>query len=316
MLTVGSLFSGVGGFDLAAERVGMRVLWQAEVDRFASLVLAERFVGVKNFGDVNDICMAGKGRSSYGAYTGVVSGVGGYGSDGDIEPVLRDHEGGRNCGRNYRPAAVDVLVGGFPCQDYSVAGLREGLAGDSGALWWQFHRLVDECRPLWVIGENVPGLLSSRGGRDFASIIDSLTDLGYGVAWGVLDSQYFGVAQRRRRLFIVGYSGGRPRPEVLSLSEGLFGDTRPERFEGEAVAALTAKGIGVGGPDSAHALAGHLIPEGTDVRRLTPLEVERLQGFPDNWTEVCSDTQRYRQMGNAVTVPVAEWILERIVRAT
>lgn len=99
---------------------------------------------------------------------------------------------------------VDAVAGGFPCQDYSVAGGRAGLDGDRGALWWEFHRIVRETRPAYVFGENVPGLLSSAKGRSFGTIIRSLVDLGYCVQWRVLDLQFFGVPQRRRRLLIVG----------------------------------------------------------------------------------------------------------------
>jgi DNA (cytosine-5)-methyltransferase 1 len=392
-MRVGSLFAGIGGFDLAAERAGMEVAWQSEVDTYASRVLAHHWP-IANYGDIHDI---------------------------------------------RRPPAVDVLTGGFPCQDYSVAGNRGGLAGDRGALWWEYHRLIDSIRPTWVVGENVPGLLSSRNGRDFETIVGSLTECGYGVAWAVLDAQYFGVAQRRRRVFIVGHSGGEPRPEILALSEGMFGDTPPSRETGPAASALTANGVGAGGgPDDNAAQAHHLIPstvgpltthmqaprgtettdsdhvlvaspggfgdyeiddttgplrqvahkgpatspvafnwqqdsgsatpkseyvdnlisqqvpavawpdpaptvrsqqggtqdpgkynavvfaqnlrnatavtDGATVRRLTPLECERLQGFPDNWTDIPgnSDTQRYRQLGNAVAVPVVEWIMRRI----
>ena len=434
-MRVGSLFAGVGGFDLAAESAGLEVAWQSEIDPAASRVLKHRWPELVNRGDI--------------------------------------------CGVT-DTAGVDVLVGGFPCQDYSVAGNRAGLVGDRGAMWWQFHRLIAEGRPTWVVGENVPGLLSSRGGADFATIVDSLVELGYGVVWGVLDAQYFGVAQRRRRVFIVGHSGGRPRPEVLALGEGLFGDSAPSREPGEVTTAITASSFGRGGADDNNAQGGHLIPfsqnkfdlyEETDiavtlaardnrssttmvamafdelnnsmddevhhtlragtkqstgvvafaqnqrdevrdlgdvagslsaqpgmkqqtyvlqgsmigrsddagpagagfsegpsytldvasgphgvagvrsssgsdtvntlmptfgaknysnhqeiksgsllfgqrgfVRRLTPVECERLQGFPDGWTDVPgnSDSGRYQQLGNAVAVPVAEWILRRL----
>lgn len=414
-MKVGSLFAGIGGFDLAAERAGMEVVWQSEFDPKASTVLDHHWPTIPNYGDIHGI-------------------------------------------RNL--ATVDVLTGGFPCQDYSVAGLRGGLAGDRGALWWEYHRLIARLRPTWVVGENVPGLLSSRGGADFETIIGSLTECGYGVAWAVLDAQYFGVAQRRRRVFIVGHSGGEPRPEVLALGEGVFGDSPPSREKGEGVAPTLASrtrgggglgtdfdldggliafpwqadakrkaytddgttptlpanqslavafsagnhessyGIGLSvehtpplragesgtnqvptiafsskdhGADAAEDVAPTLramahrgshvngggqvavaiqstlvgrsasagpngagvstdvmftidtrephavaVPGRVVVRRLTPLECERLQGFPDNWTAIPgnSDTQRYRQLGNAVAVPVVEWIMRRIVEAS
>ncbi len=350
-MMVGSLFAGIGGFDLAAERAGMTVVWQSENDAHASRVLNHHWPQVTNYGDVH----------------GVES-----------------------------PPTVDVLCGGFPCQDYSVAGQRGGLAGDRGALWWQYHRLIDSIRPAWVVAENVPGLLSSKDGQDFETIITSLTECGYGVVWAVLDAQYFGVAQRRRRVFIVGHSGGHPRPEILALSEGLYGHPAPSRETGTLTTTALTAGLGSGGPDASQAQAGWLVPslsagrargdhagqEGqliafnarqddaapsehvagtldgghpvgavafaqnqrselrelgdmagalaaepgvtqqtyvasTGVRRLTPLECERLQGFPDNWTHTPgnSDTQRYRQLGNAVAVPVAQWVFNQIVEA-
>ena len=331
-MRVGSLFAGIGGFDIATERAGMTVAWQSENDQHASEVLSHRFPEITNYGDIHDI----------------------------------------------KPTAVDVLTGGFPCQDYSVAGLRGGLAGDRGALWWEYHRLIADLKPIWVIGENVPGLISSRGGADFETIIGSLTELGYGVVWAVLDAQYFGVAQRRRRVFIVGHSGGKPRPEILALSEGLFGHPAPSREEGEDIAGTLAPGSQAGGnrstdldgngayitaiqtgkgwwreSDIAGTLSQRDYKESTtaiafaqnqrdevrtldvagsvnaerwgtaknetlltepSVRRLTPLECERLQGFPDYWTDIegNSVTQRYRQLGNAVAVPVAEWIMKRV----
>ena len=147
--------------------------------------------------------------------------------------------------RNAEP--VDVICGGFPCQDYSVAGKRSGLAGDRGALWWQMHRIVAECRPAWVVGENVHGLLLSNGGADFRTIVASLVQLGYGVCWATLDSQYFGVAQRRRRLFIVGHSGGVARPEILAISEGLYGHPAPRREARQSSTQPTGNGVASGG---------------------------------------------------------------------
>ncbi len=301
-MIVGSLFAGIGGFDLAAERAGMTVAWQSENDRHASQVLAHRFPKVPNYGDIHGI---------------------------------------------ESPPAVDVLTGGFPCQDYSVAGLRGGLAGDRGALWWEYHRLITDLKPTWIVGENVPGLISSRGGKDFETIITSLTECGYGVAWAVLDAQYFGVAQRRRRVFIIGHSGGQPRPEILALSEGMFGHPAPSRetkseptesspnraregitttdIDNEPVAAFNWQSggdvrLGVR-EEHTDALQASQVPAvflaPTTIRRFTPLECERLQGFPDHWTGTPgnSNTQRYRQLGNAVAVPVAEWLMQKIAAA-
>ena len=99
---------------------------------------------------------------------------------------------------------VDLICGGFPCQDLSVAGRRAGLAGKRSGLFYEFMRIADECAPTWVLIENVPGLLSSNGGRDMGAVLGTLGELGYGWAYRVLDAQYLGVAQRRRRVFIVG----------------------------------------------------------------------------------------------------------------
>jgi DNA (cytosine-5)-methyltransferase 1 len=142
---------------------------------------------------------------------------------------------------------VDLICGGFPCQDLSVAGKRAGLSGERSGLWHEFHRILAELRPGWCVIENVPGLLSSNGGRDFAVILRGLVELGYGVTWRVLDAQYFGVPQRRRRVFIVGSLGSGRSAEVLFEREGLFGDppARSEAREGS-----TRKPAGCFGIDS------------------------------------------------------------------
>jgi DNA (cytosine-5)-methyltransferase 1 len=122
------------------------------------------------------------------------------------------------------PGAIDLLVGGTPCQSFSVAGLRKGLADPRGNLALTFLGLADKLKPRWIVWENVPGVLSSGGGRDFGSFLGALVELGYGFAYRVLDAQHFGVPQRRRRVFVVACLGDwRSAAEVLSLREGLRG---------------------------------------------------------------------------------------------
>lgn len=321
----GSLFTGIGGFDLAFEQAGMTCAWQCEINAAARSVLAKHWPDVPCYEDV------------------------------------------RNVTRDNTPT-VDLICGGFPCQDLSVAGKRAGLAGERSGLWFEFARIIDELEPGWVVIENVPGLLSSGRGGDFAAIIRWMAERGYGVAWRVLDSQYFGVAQRRRRVFIVGSFGSGRAAEVLFEREGLPWNppARREAREGYSSVAGTlaasrggterpagngneldfcvpiagtvsskwAKGSGGPAGDEVQNLVawhenkqGNLTPsdhakalrasashsyQGVGVRRLTPTECERLQGFPDDWTDGQTDSARYRQLGNAVTVNVIEWIGKRI----
>jgi DNA (cytosine-5)-methyltransferase 1 len=130
--------------------------------------------------------------------------------------------------------SIDLLVGGTPCQSFSVAGLRKGLDDDRGNLSLEFIKLAQRERPRWVVWENVPGVLSSNGGRDFGSFLSALGQSGYGFAYRVLDAQYFGVAQRRRRVFVVGYFGDwRRAAAVLFERESLRGNPAPSREKGE-----------------------------------------------------------------------------------
>ncbi|MCH5374818.1 MAG: DNA (cytosine-5-)-methyltransferase [Planctomycetes bacterium] len=246
---------------------------------------------------------------------------------------------------------------------------------------------MGEVAPRWVLIENVPGLLSSHGGRDFATVLSGLADLGYGWAYRILDSQFFGVPQRRRRVFVVGCSGdaGSAFRALHPVGTGLPGHPAPSREARERTAEGAAGGVGGAFALSSHASAADAIvsnrshakggPTGLGVskdlayslrskrtqgvtqtwpdtamplmerdykgprnyrdggiqamcvqsvpRRLTPVECERLQGFPDGWTEwgldrawervELADGPRYRQMGNAVTVNVAEWIGRHIL---
>jgi DNA (cytosine-5)-methyltransferase 1 len=133
--------------------------------------------------------------------------------------------------------SIDLLVGGTPCQSFSVAGLRKGLEDPRGNLALVYCGILDRFRPQWFVWENVPGVLSSNSGRDFGSFLGALAELGYGFAYRVLDAQYFGVAQRRRRVFVVGYFGDwRPAAEVLFEPESVRGDPAPSREKGEKIA--------------------------------------------------------------------------------
>lgn len=140
-------------------------------------------------------------------------------------------------------APIDVLVGGTPCQSFSIAGLRGGLADERGSLALEYLRLADRLRPRWVVWENVPGVLSSGDGRDFGAFLGGLGELGYGFAYRVLDAQHFGVAQRRRRVFVVGCLGDwRPAAAVLFEPASLRGDPPPRREAGQGVARPLAAG--------------------------------------------------------------------------
>lgn len=190
MLTGVSLFAGVGGFDLAMTRNGIKVVATVEIDKKCNEVLAKRFPESKQFTDVQQI--TGKDLIDAG----------------------------------FTPTK-GIITGGFPCQDLSVAGKRAGLAGARSGLFWEIRRLVEETQTEWFILENVPGLLSSNGGKDFGIVLGEMAELGYSVGWRVLDAQYFGVPQRRRRVFIVGSRTGGPERifKVLFEREGVRRNT-------------------------------------------------------------------------------------------
>ena len=134
----------------------------------------------------------------------------------------------------FKTSSIDLLVGGTPCQSFSVAGLRGGLADPRGNLMLTFLSLADAKKPRWIVWENVPGVLSSNGGKDFGTFLGALGELGYGFAYRVLDAQHFGVAQRRRRVFVVGYLGDwRPAAAVLFERESLSRDSKPSRKKGK-----------------------------------------------------------------------------------
>ena len=410
-----SLFAGVGGFDIAAERVGIDPVVACEIDPQARGVLQHRLPNTTLINDVKEV--TGERLTELG-----------------LDPRRT------------------VITGGFPCQDLSIAGKQAGLeGGERSSLFFEIVRILREFNPQWFILENVPGLLSSKGGRDMGIVIGSLAELGYSFSWRILDAQNFGVPQRRRRVFIVGHFGtdATRAEQVLFESEGSrgnleashtqgqdtagdlaqstdsnsfrmlgFGDYEPDDtasalkardykdatdlivpfiksrraqtnedvetwVEGEVTPTLNridntgesyatvlihnkqsdgdvrlyddisptvTRTWGTGGnnvpmietigfshtqgidaqpsttafPTLRREGNGHAVSTPTTVRRLTPMECERLQGFPDGWSAQRvdhkkgvvvdqADSSRYKQMGNAVAVPVVEWIFNRLV---
>lgn len=143
---------------------------------------------------------------------------------------------------------IDLLVGGTPCQSFSIAGLRGGLADDRGNLALEFLRLAQRTRAKWLVWENVPGVLSSNGGRDFGAILGGMAELGYGFAYRVLDAQFFGVPQRRRRVFVVGHLGDwRRAAAVLFERHSLSGHSAPRREKGKVAPTIPSRSTGGGG---------------------------------------------------------------------
>lgn len=383
----GSVCSGIEAASCAWEPIGWKAQFLSEIEPFPSSVLAHHYPTVPNLGDMTKF-------------------------------------------KEWNRYDIDVLVGGTPCQSFSVAGLRKGLDDPRGNLMLTYLAIADNYRPKWLVWENVPGVLSSNGGKDFGAFLGGLGELGYGFAYRVLDAQYFGVAQRRRRVFVVGCFGDwRSAAAVLFERDSLQGNPAPSRQARKDVAptlsARTNGGGGLGtdfdldggliqqwpadvaptldahygekmGLENQHinAWGGYSLPEtsqclttgtgmrydpetetliptigggfeesslgmredckspfaiawteeltahrelaGTmqrggaggrhdgvmtpamQVRRLTPMECERLQGFPDGYTNVphrgrpAADGPRYKALGNSMAVPVMAWIGRRI----
>jgi DNA (cytosine-5)-methyltransferase 1 len=190
-LTCGSLFSGVGGMDIGITSAGFRHEFFAEIDEYCRAVLHHRWPGVTVYDDVRAVAGAG-------------------------DPAGLPERG-----------SLDLLAGGFPCQDLSVAGKRKGLAGERSGLFHEFMRVTDALRPSAILLENVEGLFSSNGGRDFAVVLEALAERGYEWTYRLLDSQHFGVPQRRRRVFVLAIAGehsaARRIGEVLALTESSSG---------------------------------------------------------------------------------------------
>jgi len=372
-----SVCSGIEAATVAWHPLGWRAHWYSEIDPFPSAVLAHHYPETPNLGDMTKF-------------------------------------------REWPDANIDLLVGGTPCQSFSVAGFRKGLADPRGNLMLTYLAIAARYRPDWLVWENVPGVLSTNEGRDFGAFVWALGKLGYGWAYRSLDAQYFNLAQQRERVFVVASARGWPSAAaVLFERASLSGHPAPSREAGEEVAGCLTSSFGSRGASGEvdGAAAGHLLPdtarcltfhagrydgdtetfvahtlrgEGFDasedgtgrgtplipvaaslsagnnansnaagrrreddtnlvaqtitaemyrsggatagnnsgvrncfpmqagVRRLTPRECERLQGFPDDYTLIpyrgrpAKDSPRYKALGNSMAVPIMRWIGERI----
>ena len=348
-----SLFSGIGGFELGIGVSG-QCIGYSEIDKYANQIYQRHFPDHKNYGDITLI----------------------KASD------LPD---------------FDLLVAGFPCQAFSIAGKRRGFEDTRGTMFFEIARIIREKRPRFLLLENVKGLLSHNKGATFVTIIATLDELGYDIQWQVLNSKNHGVPQNRERVFIIGHLRGTSRPEVFPFCKG---DQKATHVSGQHTNTLTARYGGakttgsfivegefyapsikqlnqlkhsndrVYDPDGisptlntmqrgnrqpfvkareatkkgyAETNAGDSVNlsypnsnmrrgrvgkgvaqtldtgmqqhtlQGFRIRRLTPTECERLQGFPVDWTDCVSDTPRYKALGNAVTVDVVRDICARLM---
>lgn len=358
-----SVFSGIEAVTVAWSSLGWKVVGLSETDTHACRVLSYRFPAVTNYGDAKEF------------------------KTWDI-----------------KPGSIDVIVGGPPCQSWSIAGLRRGLDDERGRLVLVFLEMVEVFRPTWFAFENVPNIVSSDGGRALGYFLGKITDLGYGWAYRCLDASGWGVPQKRKRFFLVGHSSGdfRNPAQVLFESRSMHGNF--EEGEGKTISTAEStgtstdiggwKGILWDGSDKSRALTRHgsdgdqrmpdksnfnavlqpmsfswqsrgdmrgqelsttarlwlqqvpavLTPKDMIVRRFTPLECERLMGFPDGFTDVrwyqcceknflwhkgergcekckgkkiakvmsSTDKKRYELLGNSMVVPQMKWIGERI----
>lgn len=300
MHAVASFFSGIGGLDLGLELAGFDVRFQCEVKPFCREILKQHWPGIP--------------------------------LDEDIRTL-----------DDTKIPEADVWAAGFPCQDLSLArmGPRSGLRGIQSGIFFDFMRLVRERTPRAIILENVHGLLSSHGGRDFTVVLQALDELGYGVAWRVLNSKDFGIPQQRRRVYIVAMHRDPVGPGEVLFEPKCGGWNSPKgRQDGAEPTSLFQTIIGdpVKGPlvkSIAHCIyAESARHTGTDwsrnyvwypdgrVRRFTANEVERVQGFPADWTLPHNrkladseriDSLRYHAVGNSVSPPVAEWVGRRLI---
>lgn len=303
-----SLFSGIEAASCAWQDLPFNPVGFSEIEPFPCNVLHKHYPHVPNLGDIKQITL------------------------GQL------HDLGR----------IDLIVGGSPCQGFTNAGLKKGLNDERSKLALCYLSVIASVRPRWFLWENVPGCLRTNGGLDFRYFVGALVKLGYDVSWRVLDAQYFGVPQQRKRVFLVGYYGDWRRPaQVLFERQGMQGNTTQGTGEEQGTTTDVESLVRSASPDLSfdmtHAcdvlryyckhtptLTAHMGTGGNNVplvldrvwgdgdlmlRKLTPTECLQLQGFPHDWLDHVkgySDTAAYKAIGNSMAVPVMHWIGQRM----
>ena len=216
-------------------------------------------------------------------------------------PAVRNY-GDMTKHKEWDLGAIDLLVGGTPCQSFSVAGLRKGLDDSRGNLMLTYLAIADQRRPRWLVWENVPGVLSSNGGKDFGTFLGALAELGYGFAYRVLDAQYFGVAQRRRRVFVVGYLGNsRPAAAVLFEPESLRGDTAPSRETRQKVARIVAPSLTASNDPSRSPQSSEVTQQ---VAAVTAARMVAFGEYIDDGTASAMKARDYKDATDLVAQPI------------
>tara|TARA_R110000764_G_scaffold39518_1_gene88357 strand:- start:23 stop:949 length:927 start_codon:yes stop_codon:yes gene_type:complete len=303
-ITLLDLFSGIGGFHLGLQKAGFKVKsYNSEIDKYANQVYKHNFKQSTYVGSVTDV-------------------------------------------RGSELPRINAITFGSPCQDFSLAGKRKGMGGERSSLILEAIRLIKECRPDFFIWENVKGTFSSNNREDFAGILQTFANIGgYRLEWQLLNTKWF-LPQNRERVYLVGYTPGKSRGQIFPIGESIKRDViekessacittsyhKGVNFDNQLIAAQRGRAYrgqpqqlefredGNSNTLSTVQKDNYVVkPIVNSIRRLTPIECERLQGFPDNWTYQgvdgpISDTQRYKMCGNAVTVDVVEAVGKKIIK--
>jgi len=291
------LFSGAGGFHLGLKQAGIKFkkTFFSEIDKNAIKIYKKQFPNSIELGDINNI-------------------------------------------NEKKLPKIDLVTFGFPCQDISIAGYGKGLSGSKSSLFNEAIRIISWCKPKYFIFENVKNLFSINKGKDFEYILRTVADIGYNAQWQLINTSWF-LPQNRERIYFIGYIGAKSTPKILPIYNTVKKSTKKQLFKNKNI----LNTLQAPGKSSGNYKGMNLIKIGTKnnkdyqqnrifdikgtsttintnsnvtglykvkngIRRLTPVECERLQGFTDNYTSLVSDTARYKLMGNAVTVPVVKEI--------
>lgn len=290
------LCAGIGGFRQALENLGCECVGYSEIDKYAIKLYSAWYNDKRNFGDVTKI---------------------------EAEKL----------------PDFDILVGGFPCQAFSIAGKRGGFDDTRGTIFFDFARILKAKKPKFALFENVKGLLNHDGGKTYETMLRTLDEIGYDAQWGILNTRFHGLPQNRERVYIVANLRERSATKILfergdgitdkmeRTQQSIIGDyyTKSGKThqrsgvlnENSIAPCLTASDYKEPRMVKIGAKTG-LYSVGDKVRRLTPKECFRLQGFKDEMVELgyklgISDSQLYKMAGNAVSVPVVEWVAQRVL---